>query len=199
MRIALFGGTFDPVHYGHLRLAEEAREAANLERVLFVPACVSPFRTGETLSDPTHRLQMLRLATQDNPCFEVSDLEIQRGGISYTVDTVQAVRAQHPDAELFLILGADALQGFPLWRDPLRIVQACTLLVGARPDHDLQAALDLLPEPIRSRVQPVPMTPLGISGSDIRRRVREGRSTRYLTPPDVIEYIIQNRLYLEPV
>lgn len=198
MRIGLFGGTFDPVHYGHLRLAEEAREAARLQRVLFVPAHVSPFRTAEPLSAPEHRLQMLRHALQDNPAFEVSDIEIRRGGVSYTVDTVQALRAQQPDAELFLILGADALQGFLAWREPERIAQLCTLLVGTRPDYDLQAALDRLPPAIRERVQPVPMTPLGISATDLRQRAREQRSLRYLTPPNVIEYIVQHRLYLEP-
>jgi cytidyltransferase-like protein len=96
VRIALFGGTFDPVHYGHLRLAEEAREAAGLERVLFVPAHMSPFRQQEPLSEPRHRLQMTRLAVADNPAFEASDIEIQRGGVSYTVDTVATLRAAVP-------------------------------------------------------------------------------------------------------
>ncbi|MCX7924500.1 MAG: nicotinate-nucleotide adenylyltransferase [Fimbriimonadales bacterium] len=198
MRLALFGGTFDPVHYGHLRLAEEACEAANLERVLFTPAFVSPFRTAERLSDSAHRLQMLRLAVQDNPRFEVSELEIQRGGVSYTIDTIRLLRTHYPDAEMFLIMGADALQGFTAWREPDAIAQECRLLVGVRPGYDLQATLERLPAPIRQSVQPVLMTPLGISASDIRRRVRQGLSIRYLTPPHVIEYIQQHRLYLEP-
>jgi nicotinate-nucleotide adenylyltransferase len=198
VRIALFGGTFDPVHYGHLRLAEEAREAANLERVLFVPANASPFRLQEPLSAPHHRLQMLRLATADNPAFEVSELEIQRGGVSYTVDTVMAFRNLYPDAELFLILGADALQGFTQWRSPDAIARECSLLVGMRPNHNLQAVLEWLPEAIRQRVQPVAMPLLDISATDIRQRVRTGRSIRYLTHPDVIQYIQQHRLYLEP-
>jgi nicotinate-nucleotide adenylyltransferase len=198
VRIALFGGTFDPVHYGHLRLAEEAREAANLERVLFVPANASPLRLQEPLSAPHHRLQMLCLATADNPAFEVSELEIQRGGVSYTIDTVNAIRNQYPEATLFLILGADALQGFAQWRFPDAIVQECSLLVGVRPTHALQAILERLPETIRQRVQPVAMPLLDISAHAIRRRVREGRSIRYLTPPDVIKYIQQHRLYQEP-
>jgi nicotinate-nucleotide adenylyltransferase len=198
VRIALFGGTFDPVHYGHLRLAEEAREAANLERVLFVPANASPFRLQEPLSAPHHRLQMLRLATADNPAFEVSELEIQRGGVSYTIDTVNAFREQCPDAELFLILGADALQGFPNWYRAQEIAQACRLLVGMRPNYDLQAILGYLPEGTRQQVRPIPMLSMEISASAIRRQVRDGRSIRYLTPPDVIEYIQQHRLYLEP-
>lgn len=198
VRIALFGGTFDPVHYGHLRLAEEAREAADLERVLFVPANRSPFRLEEPITDPHHRLQMLRLATADNPAFEISELEIQRGGVSYTVDTVAAIRQQHPDATLYLILGADALQGFPNWYRAEAIAQACYLLVGARPTNDLQTVLDSLPDAIRQRVQPVALTVLDISASAIRQRVQTGRSIRYLTPPDVIEYIQHRRLYQEP-
>jgi len=198
MRIGLFGGTFDPVHYGHLRLAEEARETANLERVLFVPARVSPFRLHESRTAPAHRLQMLRLATADNDAFEVSAAEIQRGGVSYTVDTVLALRQQYPEAQLSLILGADALQGFLQWNCPEIIVQECCLLVGVRPSYDLEAILAGLPEAIRQRVQLVAMTPMDISASDIRLRVRTQRSIRYLTPPHVIEYIQQHRLYREP-
>ncbi len=198
MHIALFGGTFDPVHYGHLRLAEEAREAATLERVLFVPAAVSPFRTGEPITPAPHRLQMARLATADNPAFEVSDLEIQRGGVSYTIDTITSLQEQYPGATLSLILGADALQGFPNWHRADAIAQACQLLVGVRPNYDLQATLAQLPDAIRRRVLPVAMTPLDIRARDIRERVRTGRSVRYLTPPNVIEYIQQHRLYQEP-
>ena len=101
MRIALFGGTFDPVHYGHLRLAEEAREAAGLERVLFVPAHMSPFRQQEPISPPRLLIVMTRLAIADNPTFEVSDIEIQRGGVSYTVDTVTTLRALYPTTNYF--------------------------------------------------------------------------------------------------
>jgi nicotinate-nucleotide adenylyltransferase len=198
MRIGLFGGTFDPVHYGHLRLAEEARETANLECVLFVPARVSPFRLHESRTAPAHRLQMLLLATADNDAFEVSAAEIQRGDISYTVDTVLALRQQYPEAQLSLILGADALQGFLQWNRPEIIVQECCLLVGVRPPYDLEATLAGLPEAIRQRVQLVAMTPMDISASDIRLRVRTQRSIRYLTPPHVIEYIQQHRLYREP-
>lgn len=108
------------------------------------------------------------------------------------------LRAQHPNAELYLIMGADTLAGFQRWRQPEVIAQECTLLVGVRPEYDLNAALDLLPAAIRARVHPVPMTPLGISASAIRDQIRAGHSIRYLTPPDVIEYIIRNRLYVEP-
>lgn len=163
-----------------------------------MPAFVSPFRTAELLSAADVRVQMLRLAVQNNPHFEVSEMEIERGGVSYTIDTLRAIRQQYPEAELFLILGADALQGFMGWREPYAIAQECRLLVGVRPNYDLQNALEQLPESIRQRVQAVRMTPLGISASDIRQRVRTGHSIRYLTPQNVIEYIQLHRLYLEP-
>ncbi|MFN4033916.1 MAG: nicotinate-nucleotide adenylyltransferase [Fimbriimonadales bacterium] len=198
MRIGFLGGTFDPVHYGHLRLAEEAREAMGLQQVLFIPAFVSPFRTDESLSEPAHRLQMLRLATRDNPYFAVSEVEIARGGVSYTIETVHALRAQYPETELYLIIGADALGGFMGWRCPEQIARACTLLAGVRPDYDLQAAMHTLSETVRPRVRPIPTTPLSISAREIRQRVRAGRSIHYLTPPDVIEYIHRHQLYLEP-
>ncbi|GIV08249.1 MAG: putative nicotinate-nucleotide adenylyltransferase [Fimbriimonadales bacterium] len=198
VRIGVLGGTFDPVHYGHLRLAEEAREAMMLERVILIPASVSPFKTVAHHASPAHRLQMLRLAVQDNPYFEVSDIEVRRGGVSYTVDTIATLRQHDSDAAWYLIMGADALGDFPNWHQPEKIAQACTLLVGMRPDYDLQATLKTLPESIRACVQPIPTAPLNISATELRQRIRAGRSIRYLTPTHVIEYIHQHRLYLEP-
>ncbi len=197
-KIGLFGGTFDPIHYGHLRLAEEAREFAGLEQVVFIPAYQSPFRTEESLSEAQHRLQMVQLAIQGNPAFYVSDMEIVRGGTSYTIETLQAFQRQHPSAELFLLMGMDSLAGFPHWYQAEAIVNLCTLLVGVRPPHEPDKVLSALPSNLRTRVQIVPMTPLGISASEIRQRVAEGHSIRYLTPDDVIEYITRNRLYQEP-
>lgn len=197
-RIGLFGGTFDPIHYGHLRLAEEAREFASLDQVIFIPAHQSPFRTAQPLSPAEHRLEMVRLAIQSNPAFSLSDVEITRGGISYTIETVETYRAQYPEAELFLVMGLDSLAGFLNWKEPEAIVSHCTLLVGVRPTHEPDKVLGAMPPTVRARVELVPMTPLGISASEIRQRVVEARTIRYLTPDDVIEYIYRNRLYLEP-
>lgn len=197
-RIGLFGGTFDPIHYGHLRLAEEAREFALLDQVIFIPAYQSPFRTEQPLSPAEHRLEMVRIAIQNNPAFSLSDLEIARGGTSYTIETVESFRAQYPEAELFLVMGLDSLAGFPNWYQPEAIASHCTLLVGVRPTHEPDKVLGALPPTVRARVELVPMTPLGISASEIRQRVAEARSIRYLTPDDVIEYIYRNRLYQEP-
>ncbi len=198
MRIGLFGGTFDPIHYGHLRLAEEAREHAELDCVYFIPAHSSPFRVSERHAEAAHRLAMLRLATQDHPQFEVSDIEIQRGGVSYTIETLNAFRTQFPEAQFYLIMGLDSLTGFPNWYQAEVIVKHCQLLVGVRPTHDWEQTIASLPDWVRARLTPVPMTPLGISASDLRRRIAEGRSLRYLTTPNVIEYIHEHQLYLEP-
>lgn len=196
-RIGLFGGTFDPIHYGHLRLAEEAREFAQLDQVLFIPAARSPFRLEEPLTDAEHRLAMVRLAIAANPAFAVSEIEIQRGGISYTIDTVEAFQQQYPEGELFLIMGADSLHGFPQWYQAERLAQKTSLLAGVRPPYEETALWQSLPDWVRRRTLLVPMTPLAISASAIRQKVREGRSIRYLTPDDVIEYIQNNHLYAE--
>ncbi|CUU05462.1 MAG: nicotinate-nucleotide adenylyltransferase [Fimbriimonadales bacterium] len=197
-RIGLFGGTFDPIHYGHLRLAEEAREFAQLDQVLFVPAARSPFRLEEPLTEAKHRLAMVRLAIASNPAFAVSEMEIQRGGISYTIETVEALQGEYSEAELFLILGADSLQGFPQWYQAERLAQKVTLLAGVRPPYDEKTVWHALPDWVRQRTLLVPMTPLAISASAIRQKVRAGHSIRYLTPDDVIEYIRENHLYTEP-
>ncbi|MFQ3611137.1 MAG: nicotinate (nicotinamide) nucleotide adenylyltransferase, partial [Fimbriimonadales bacterium] len=158
----------------------------------------SPFRTSEKHAEGHHRLEMLRLAIRDHPHFEVSDWEIQRGGVSYTIDTVNQFRAHEAQAEFYLIMGLDTLAGFAHWYQPQAILQHCQLLVGVRPTHDWHATLASLPEWVRPHVLAVPMTPLGISASDLRRRSAQGRSLRYLTPPDVIEYIRTHQLYTEP-
>ncbi|MCS7064795.1 MAG: nicotinate-nucleotide adenylyltransferase [Fimbriimonadales bacterium] len=196
-RIGLFGGTFDPVHFGHLRLAEEAREAAMLRRVIFIPAARSPFKPDRPLTDAHHRFEMLLHATYGNLAFGVSDIEIQRGGVSYTIDTVRYFAERMPAARLFLIMGLDSLVEFPQWREPLQIVQHCQLLVGVRPGYEPEPILAALPEAIRAAVRLIPSVPLDISASQLRAFAREGRTLRYLTPDSVIEYIRSHQLYME--
>lgn len=197
-RIGLFGGTFDPIHFGHLRLAEEAREQAQLEQVLFIPAMRSPFRTGELLTPAFHRLEMVRRAIASNPAFQLSEIEVQRGGISYTIETVESLRSHYTDAELCLIMGLDSLKEFPRWRRAEELAQAVWLLVGVRPPEVFEAVCAQLPPWLLRRVQQVAMTPIGISATAIRQKVKTGHSVRYLTPDDVIEYIRQHQLYTEP-
>jgi len=196
-RVGLLGGTFDPVHFGHLRLAEEAREAAQLDQVLFIPAARSPFKPDRSLTEAHHRYVMLQLAIGTNLAFDVSDIELRRCGISYTIDTVRQLSEQMPDAQLFLIMGLDSLAEFPRWRESGQIVRLCSLLVGARPGYEANPILAQLPEAIRAAVRLIPSVSLDISATQLRTFAREGRTLRYLTPDDVIEYIRNHQLYKE--
>lgn len=204
MRIGVFGGSFDPVHVGHLLLAECCREQAGLDRVLFVPAATQPHKQDRRLADAEHRVEMLRLATGGHPAFAVATLEIERGGVSYTVDTLAALAAAHPGAELCLLLGPDALAGLPTWREPERIAALATLvgverealddLRGAATNAGLSTLLgvDRLESLLERRVR---MPAIGIRASDIRAAVAAGRSIRYRTPRAVEAYIQAHGLY----
>ena len=204
MRIGVFGGSFDPVHVGHLLLAECCREQAGLDRVLFLPAATQPHKQDRRLAAPEHRVEMLRLATGGHPAFAVATLEIERGGLSYTVDTLAALAAAQPDAELCLLLGPDALAGLPTWREPKRIAELATL-VGVEREvlDDLPAAAtaaglatllgaERLAAVLESRVR---MPAIGIRASDIRAAVAAGRSIRYRTPRAVEAFIAAHGLY----
>jgi nicotinate-nucleotide adenylyltransferase len=204
MRIGVFGGSFDPVHVGHLLLAECCREQAGLERVLFVPAATQPHKLDRRLADPQHRLEMLRLATGGHPAFEVAVLEIERGGVSYTVDTLAALAAMHPGAELCLLLGPDALAGLPAWREPRRIAELATLMAVERVGlDDLRTAAgtaglaDLLGAERLAAVldRRVRMPAIGIRASDLRAAVAAGHSIRYRTPRAVEAFIAAHGLY----
>ena len=190
-RIGILGGTFDPIHYGHLRLAETVREAYALDRILFVPNYVSPFKTNAELSAPQARLAMAELATASNPAFCVSRIESDRPGPSYTIDTVRAIRETYPTLQaLYFIVGADAARDLKLWREAEKLLRLCRFVAVTRPG----TASDGLPE----GVECLPAPGLEISGSDIRRRIREGRSIKYLVPESVEDYILSQKLYLSP-
>jgi nicotinate-nucleotide adenylyltransferase len=197
-RVGVLGGTFDPVHLGHLILAEEARWALGLDRLLLMPAA-QPWRKAERDVTPAaHRLAMLRLAVADNPDFDVSTIEVDRGGPTYTVETLAALRSEVGESvELVFILGEDALLDMPHWRDPAGILRLARLGVAARPGGapvDLAALERSLPG-VGERMQVVPMPLVEISSTDIRRRVREGGTIRYLVPRPVQEYIVGRGLY----
>jgi len=190
-RIGLFGGTFDPPHLGHLALAEWARARLGLERVVFMPAGRPPHKRGRPLTAAAHRLAMTRLAARGNAAFAVSDLEARRRGPSFTVDTLRALRARHPGARLYLLMGADSLADFPTWREPGAIARLATLVVAARP-------LGARPEPRTgptARVVMLDNPVLAISSSALRARARAGRSLRYLVPDAVAAYVARHRLY----
>jgi nicotinate-nucleotide adenylyltransferase len=189
--IGLFGGTFDPIHFGHLILAERAREEMALDAVLFVPANIPPHkRVGRRIAPPDCRIEMLRLATASNRSFCIEDHEIDREGISYTYDTLVYLRGLYPKAEFTLLIGADNARDFRTWYRPEEIVTMAKHGVWGRPGSELPA--ELMPGvPLRRIDAPL----IEISSTDIRERVAAGRSVRYLTPESVVEYIAQQGLY----
>jgi nicotinate-nucleotide adenylyltransferase len=197
-RLGILGGTFDPVHCGHLVIAEEARARLNLEEIRFVPSGQPPHKSGQTITPAADRLAMLRLAIAGNTAFTLTTMEIERTGPSYTVDTLsQLARDEGPDCALHFIVGGDALPDLLSWREPARILALCTLVVVRRPDvkpvdlRDLQARLPALAEKLIVLDGPQ----FGVSGTEIRQRVAEGLPVRYQVPEAVWAYIREHRLY----
>lgn len=197
--VGILGGTFDPIHHGHLVIAEEAREALGLERVLLVPAAEPPHKPDSVVTPAEHRLAMVELAVAGNPAFAVSGIEVERGGPSYTVETLETLLREGVSDPWF-ILSAEALAGFPAWRRPDRILELCRLAVVPRGNHDaLDAAWVREHFPGREeRIAFLAGPLLPISGSVVRRRAAAGRSVRYLVPDAVARYIADHALYTEP-
>jgi nicotinate-nucleotide adenylyltransferase len=199
-RTAVFGGSFNPIHYGHLLLADEVLETLKLDRILFVPAAVPPHKSPAHLAPAGDRHEMVRLATAGRPKFEVSDAELRRPGPSYTVDTLEALRS--PREDLFLIVGSETFLDLLTWREPRRIAELARLVVvprvGSAFDPDSAAAQKVVRE-IGQEPLIVRATSLPISASDLRRRVREGRSVAYRLPEAVAAYIRARRLYQSEV
>ena len=194
--IGILGGTFDPIHHGHLAIAEEARETLGLERVLFIPAATPPHKPGQPVTPAADRLEMVRLAIAGNPAFSVSDTEMVRGGASYTVDTLEALAADGL-VQPWMIMSVETLEAFTAWRAPERILDLARLAVVPRAGHDtLDAAWLEARFPGRGgRAVFLPGPLLPISGSVVRHRAAVGRSVRYLVPDAVAAYIAQHRLY----
>jgi nicotinate-nucleotide adenylyltransferase len=188
MRIGIFGGTFDPPHVGHLIVASDAYEALELDRLIIVPSADPPHKQGEVAATAQQRVEMMRAAVRDDARFEVDDLELRREGASYTVDTLREIRARHPGAELFFLVGVDQMRELHSWREPREVARLACLAVITRegdvPDPDT---------PFRHRV--VPVTRIDLSATDVRRRLRDGVSVRYLVPEGVREIIEENGLY----
>jgi nicotinate-nucleotide adenylyltransferase len=200
MRIGIFGGTFDPVHLGHLILAEQCREQGRLDQVWFIPAAAPPHKLDRTVAPFERRVEMLRFALAGNPAFQINELEKDRAGPSYTVDTLTELRRQQPDHDYFLLIGTDTMADLPTWREPGRIVQMAGLLIWQRPGHPPQTTDQLrcalrLPDQVEIRLQVVDGPLIDISSSDLRRRAALGRTIRYLVPRGVEQYIVEKRLY----
>jgi nicotinate-nucleotide adenylyltransferase len=203
-RVGILGGTFDPIHYGHLAIAEQVREALRLDRVLFVPAALPPHKLHEELTPAADRAAMVELAIAGNPAFAMSEIELRRDGPSYTADTMgelaEEAARQRVARDLYFILSVEALAGLATWYHPARLLELARLAVVARPGAPLPDANRLaamLPggAALVNRVECVETTPLANSSSDVRSRAAAGRSIRYLVPPAVEAYIRDHRLY----
>jgi nicotinate-nucleotide adenylyltransferase len=197
VRLGLFGGTFDPPHYGHLVAAQEAACQLELSRVLFLPARQNPLKRGEEVSPAEDRCQMVSLAIEGNPVFELSRADLDRPSPSYTVDLLRALRAERPAAELFFLVGADILPELPRWHAPSALLELATLVAINRPGAPVPslAALEQALPAAAERVVLLEIPGMGISATDLRARVRLGQPIRYLTPPAVEHYIYQHGLY----
>lgn len=201
-RRGIFGGSFNPIHLGHLVAAQDALEGAALDQVVFVPAARPPHKPAAPLAPAGDRLAMIRLAIAGDDRFDVSDVELQRGGISFTIDTVQAFRRQYPGVEWSLIIGADTLFDLRNWREIGAILELVRIVVVARPGFAVDTITVEsvgLPDPWPGRLAGSVITghSIGISSSEIRRRIAEGRSIRYLVPDAVERYIRERSLYQE--
>lgn len=209
-RIGLLGGTFNPVHLGHLHAAAEVRRRFSLDRVLLIPSSLPPHKRAGDVASPDHRLQMVRLAVRGRTGFEVSAVEIEAGGRSYSIDTLAAVGKLYPEADLHFIMGIDAFLEFKTWKEYRRVLDGCRLIVISRPGFRLEDARDVLEEAEQPRIcslsgpaAPDPgcsiylmeMKALNISSSEIRKRIREQRPFNELVEPAVEKYIKENELY----
>ena len=196
MRLGVLGGTFDPVHLGHLVLAERAREQLQLSRVLWVPAGDPWRKTRRSVTPAKHRLALVRLAIEGQPAFVLCPLEVERGGPSYSVDTLEELNRQHPGAQLFFLLGLDAVEDLPNWREPERLIRLATVAAVPRGGRRLsKAELDRLLPGLGRRVVWVEMPRIDISATELRRRAGRGETLRYLVPEAVASYIRRQRLY----
>lgn len=199
MRLGVFGGTFDPVHHGHLLLAELTREQLHLDAVWFLPACTPPHKQSRVLTSAEQRVEMLQLAIGGHPSFAVCTLEIERGGLSYTVDTLEALHRKAPERELFLLLGADSLADLPTWHEPARICQLALPVIAPRPGSttDLSELARIIPPSRIAQIERclVRMPLVELSSREIRARVHGGLSIRYQTTRAVEKYIEQAGLY----
>ena len=199
MKIGVLGGTFNPIHRGHLAIAEAARAKLSLDEVYFVPAARTPLKEDGSILAAEHRLRMVRLAIADYPDFKLSTVEIDRPGPSYTVDTIAELRDKlGAENELFFIIGWDSLSQFPGWREPARIIQMCRLVAVPRPGYSFpdRVSLETALPGLSQRLILLGEPKIDISASEIRQRAERGESISHLVPEPVAEYIRKEKLYL---
>lgn len=195
MRIGIMGGTFDPIHYGHLLTAEEAKEQFHLDRVIFVPSGMPPHKKKRVVSAAEHRCKMVAAAIATNPQFSLSRVEVERKGFSYAADTVDAfLEIYGKDTELYFITGADAIREIMSWHKVQDLIKKCQFIAATRPGYNY-ATVFQLPPPYKGRIHPLNVTAVAISSSQIRELKRENKSIKYLLPEAVETYIAEKGLY----
>ena len=187
MKIAILGGTFNPIHIGHLILAEEAREKLGLDKVIFVPTYLPPHKNNSDIAKPEHRYEMIKLAIQTNPYFSLSDVEIKRAGRSFTIDTIKQFKQNYPKDELYFIIGSDLLKYLDDWKDLKEVTKLVKFITVTRPGYPLNK--------IPAHITTLEIRAVDISGYEIRKCLKDNRSFRYLVPGVVYNYINQNKLY----
>ena len=193
MKTCIFGGTFDPPHIGHLLIAQTVFESEHFERLIFVPANISPAKKNGDSSSPKTRLKMLEISLINNTNFEISDIEIKREGVSYTIDTLEEfVNSLNLDKkDLFFLMGSDTLRGFHTWKDPEKIMELCNIIVAIRPGFTPSD----IPQWVLDNVRFANIPRFEVSSTNIRRRWRDGKTIRYMVPKEVWEYINEKELY----
>ncbi|MBQ8597011.1 MAG: nicotinate-nucleotide adenylyltransferase [Lachnospiraceae bacterium] len=196
-KLGIMGGTFNPIHNGHLLLAEIARDELKLDQVLFMPSGNSYMKDSASIVSKKDRIQMTALAISDNPYFKLSLLETERQGATYTCDTLTELRELMPEHDLYFILGADSLFSIDRWKNPEMIMQNCVLTASVREGSlkDIEEKAEDLKERFRARIHLLPERNIDISSTEIRRRLKEGRSVKYMLPDQVLHYIRENNLY----
>jgi nicotinate-nucleotide adenylyltransferase len=201
IKYAIMGGTFDPIHFGHLAAAETVRQKLNCQKVIFIPSGNPPHKKGRILTDPIHRYTMTVLAANSNPYFEVSNIEMNRNGYTYTLDTIKELNKYYgKEVELLFITGADALLEIETWYKVDELLKLCSFVAVTRPGYDkskLEQKLQFLQSKYNAELFIVDVPGLNISSTDIRERVFAGSSIRYLVPEAVEQYIYKSRLYRE--
>lgn len=191
MKVGILGGSFNPIHMGHLILAEEAREKLKLDKVFFIPIYLPVHKDAKDLLPPEKRLRMVKLAISGNPYFEALDIEVRRRGKSYTIDTLRDLRQLYPEVDkFFFIVGSDALNYLDSWKDIKEVMKLAKFVVASRPNYPLKD--------ISGNVLPLVIEPVDISGYRLRQRLKDGESVRYYLPESVYRYIAKEGLYIKP-
>lgn len=197
-KVGIMGGTYNPIHNGHLFLAEHALEQAGLDYILFMPSMKPPHKVGIQIESSEHRINMVQLAIENNPYFIISDFELKRPGITYTSDTLKALKEIEPDTEYFFIVGADSLMMMPQWMDPDTVFRLSTIIVGGRGEstqEQIEEQIRILEKTYGGRIILLDMPLIDISSEAIRERISNGNSIRYYVPDRVAAYISEHKLY----